>query len=245
MRFIAAIASVAFLMCFGVVSSHAVKWGNGAYKNVFPLPNSKHDAADVNLGLTCARIEVIVGLDPDKNGMEDAAIRFAGAARTPERAIAPQTLAVEDALTKPARKTATGSAATTAEGAEVNNNGVVRFGPLNGPGPLGESVASTFKDGSYTQMVLDEETILYRAYGGEAGPLGSYWTRIPPAGPLLSTIDLALDPSWGNTARRVSVIKVPAGTTIYKGYAAPQGELVGGGSQVYIPKVDPAWLISR
>jgi len=31
--------------------------------------------------------------------------------------------------------------------------------------------------------------------------------------------------------------------TIYEGAAAAQGGLVGGGNQVYIPKVDPSWVV--
>jgi hypothetical protein len=50
-------------------------------------------------------------------------------------------------------------------------------------------------------------------------------------------------PQWGNTAESVSTIIVPKGTTIFDGFAAPQGDLMGGGSQVYIPKVDPLWLV--
>jgi filamentous hemagglutinin len=45
--------------------------------------------------------------------------------------------------------------------------------------------------------------------------------------PLQSVIDSALDQSWGNTATNISTIKVPEGTTIYQGYAAQQGGLVG------------------
>lgn len=119
----------------------------------------------------------------------------------------------------------------------------IRWGPATGAGPLGEGIAATFRGGSYTQMVTQEEIVLFRAYGGKAGELGSYWTRTPPAGPLQARIDSALLPKWGNTAQSVSTIRVPAGTTIYEGFAAPQGSLMGGGSQVYIPKVDPAWAV--
>jgi hypothetical protein len=41
----------------------------------------------------------------------------------------------------------------------------------------------------------------------------------------------------------VAAIRVPAGTTIYEGFAAPQGGLVGGGSQVFIKNVDPSWIV--
>lgn len=121
--------------------------------------------------------------------------------------------------------------------------GSIAWNPLTGPGPLSDAVANTFRGGSYTETVLSGETTLYRAYGGTARELGSYWTATPPAGPLQSTIDSALNPAWDNTAQSVSTIRVPAGTTIYEGFAAPQGGLLGGGSQVYIPKVNPNWLV--
>lgn len=119
----------------------------------------------------------------------------------------------------------------------------VRWGRLNGPGPVGEAVANTFRGGSYTERVLSQETTLYRVYGGNAGEVGSYWTRTVPTGPLQSTMDSALNPAWGNTAQNVATMRVPSGMTIYEGLAAPQGGLLGGGSQVYIPRVNPNWLV--
>jgi filamentous hemagglutinin len=71
-----------------------------------------------------------------------------------------------------------------------------------------------------------------------------YWTRTPPVGPVQSIVDSALLPQWGNTAINISRIRVPAGTSIYEGAAAAQGGLVGGGSQVVIPKVDAAWILN-
>ena len=117
-----------------------------------------------------------------------------------------------------------------------------RWGPATGAGPLGEDVAKTFRGGSYTEMETTEAVALYRVYGGKAGELGSYWTKTPPGGPLQSRIDSALEPKWGNTMEKVTKITVPKGTTIYDGFAAPQGGLLGGGSQVIIPKVDPSWV---
>jgi hypothetical protein len=124
----------------------------------------------------------------------------------------------------------------------------VRYGPLSGPGPLGD-VAKDFRSGSYTKEVLQSDTTFYRVFGGDAGPVAGYWTDVYPAGPLQSIEDSALNPVWGNTAKYVSTIRAPAGTTVYRGFAAPQpllggGSLIGGGSQIYIPNVNPNWLIS-
>jgi RHS repeat-associated protein len=120
----------------------------------------------------------------------------------------------------------------------------VRFGPhMEGPLPI--DVAKSFRGGSYTQLTLDTDITLYRVYGGKSKDLGSYWTRVAPNGPLQARMDLALKAEWGNTAENVVQINVPKGTVIYEGAAAPQGALLGGGSQVYIPKVDPSWVTGR
>ncbi|MDR7153236.1 LysM repeat protein [Sphingobium xenophagum] len=136
-----------------------------------------------------------------------------------------------------------GSSAYAARGIRTAEG--LRFNGLTGSGPLGTEVAATFRAGAYTQSVTSETTTLYRVFGGKAGQLGSYWTRTPPAGALQSRMDLALDAAWGNTAKNVVAIEVPAGTKIYDGYAAAQGGLLGGGSQVYIPKVNPKWIIPK
>jgi hypothetical protein len=96
-----------------------------------------------------------------------------------------------------------------------------------------------------TQFTLSEDTTLYRVTSSGGNPTGSYWTSTPPAGPLQSVIDSALDQNWGNTATNVFTAKVPAGTTIYQGLAAPQRGLVGGGVQIYIPQVNPSWIIGK
>ncbi len=118
----------------------------------------------------------------------------------------------------------------------------VRYGPLN-RGPLPDAIANTFRGGSYTGTTVSETTTLYRVHGGTAGEVGQFSTRTLPAGPLQSRIDLALNPAWGNTATQVTTIRLPAGTTIFEGFAAGQGGLVGGGSQVVIPNVNPAWIV--
>ena len=56
-------------------------------------------------------------------------------------------------------------------------------------------------------------------------------------------VDSGLDPQWGNKATRVVKIRVPPGQTIYEGVSASQKGLVGGGNQIWIPKVSPEWEI--
>lgn len=73
-------------------------------------------------------------------------------------------------------------------------------------------------------------------------PFGGYWTRVKPKGPLQSVIDSALDQNWENKAKKVVTARVPAGTKIYEGAVAAQRGLVGGGNQIYIPKVNPNWI---
>ena len=101
-------------------------------------------------------------------------------------------------------------------------------------------------------MVLTEDTVMYRVSGGNAKEVGSYMSMTPQGGGLQSQLDLALNPAWGNTTENVTKVVVPKGTTIYEGIAAPQniydslgnviGTLPGGGSQVYIPKVEVGWF---
>ena len=118
----------------------------------------------------------------------------------------------------------------------------IGYGPLN-RGPLPESIVNTFRGGSYTENQVSEATTLFRVHGGTVGQLGQFWTRIAPAGPLQSRMDLGLNSAWGNTATQVTIIRIPAGTTIYEGFAASQGNLLGGGSQVVIQKIDPSWIL--
>ncbi|WP_203322590.1 hypothetical protein [Pseudoxanthomonas beigongshangi] len=119
--------------------------------------------------------------------------------------------------------------------------GAIRYGPIN-PGPLSRDVANTFRSASYTARTLESNTTLYRVISDKGNPAGSFWTSIKPQGPLQSVIDSALDQNWGNAATRVITADVPAGTRIYEGAAAAQRGLVGGGNQIYIPKVDPKWI---
>ncbi|NUW36993.1 hypothetical protein HTZ77_37165 [Nonomuraea sp. SMC257] len=122
----------------------------------------------------------------------------------------------------------------------------IRHGPLN-PGPLADRDAiATFRSNTYSTVTTTSPTTLYRVYGGTAGELGAYWTRVKPTGPVQAILDSALFAKWGNTATKWVEIRVPPGVTFYEGVAAEQGGLTGGGSQVVITQhVDPDWITDR
>lgn len=121
---------------------------------------------------------------------------------------------------------------------------VVRWGPENGLGSLSAETTASFRSSTYQEVVFTEPTLLFRSCGGGVGPMGRWWTRVRPHGPLQARIDAAIHPEWGNAANEVVAIRVPAGVTVYEGHAAPQQWLHGGGNQIYIKWVDPNWFIS-
>ena len=126
----------------------------------------------------------------------------------------------------------------------------VRHGPLN-PGPLhsrDEEVLHSFRSDTYTARTLGGEKDLFRVYSDPRKKLGAYWTDIPPSGPLQSTIDAALLPSFGNQATQVVHIRVPAGETLFEGFAAEQAEepgvrLLGGGRQIVLDNIRADWEV--
>lgn len=124
----------------------------------------------------------------------------------------------------------------------ANDPKIIRWGPTTGQGPLSPRDIATFRGGTYTESALSEPIELYRYYGGSAEKLGRFWTRQAPTGPLQSRLDGAVMPEWNNMSNLVK-IRVPAGQTIYEGYAASQGGLVGGGNQILIPAVSPDWVV--
>jgi uncharacterized caspase-like protein len=85
---------VATALLFGIVTDPAVAdnrvalvIGNGAYAYAPHLANPSHDAEDVAAALKRTGFQTIVGIDLDQAGMQDAAIRFARAARTADVAM--------------------------------------------------------------------------------------------------------------------------------------------------------------
>lgn len=112
-------------------------------------------------------------------------------------------------------------------------------------GALTDDVARTFKGGQYATRTLDEDLVLYRRWGGEAGELGPYWSRTNYSRTGNARRYSALPP--GNTAENLATIRVPAGTTIHEGRAAAHTAwgAPGGGSQVVFDegfRVPRSWV---
>jgi hypothetical protein len=88
------LAAVVLLPCLSLPSGSAfaekrvaLVIGNGAYRNATPLPNPPNDAQDVGAALTRTGFETIVGIDLDRAGMDNAAVRFTRAARDADVAV--------------------------------------------------------------------------------------------------------------------------------------------------------------
>jgi hypothetical protein len=151
-------------------------------------------------------------------------------------------------------------------GSHLNKGGdtvLRRWSPAHEAGPLGEGYpANTFQGASYDEVVLAQETKMYRVVNDTSNPSGGFWTREKPAGPLQSQLDSALLPEWklvdpaaplkvtDRQATHYVEATMPKGTTIFEGAAGhqvgtvfPGTNLVGGGQQVYISKVKNDWLL--
>ena len=116
---------------------------------------------------------------------------------------------------------------------------------VDGAPPLQAATAATFRSGRYSSKALDEDVVLYRRWGGTSpAELGGYWSRTNYQKPGNAKRYLALPP--GNTAKNVTAIRVPAGTTIYEGQAAkqPWGAPGGGNQVVFEPgfEVPSSWI---
>jgi hypothetical protein len=89
--FVVLLAVVACLQAFTQPSRAdtrvALVIGNGAYQNAPRLPNPRNDVEDVAAALKRSGFDTISGSDMDKVAMEDAAVRFARAARTADVAV--------------------------------------------------------------------------------------------------------------------------------------------------------------
>lgn len=109
----------------------------------------------------------------------------------------------------------------------------IDLGPLNF---IEGKHESNFLGGHYWVTTPKGEClVLHRLHGGRAGELGQYWTVDKRAGNVMDRMDLAVPYFW-NTMEEKTTLIVPKGVLIYEGFAAPQGTLIGGGSQAFIPR---------
>ncbi|MDI3275899.1 DUF637 domain-containing protein, partial [Pseudomonas sp. AL03] len=67
-------------------------------------------------------------------------------------------------------------ALVAAFGAKATGKVIAEYGPMN-QGPLPKGIADTFRSGTYSEVVTQQPTTLYRVYGGTAQELGGYWTE--------------------------------------------------------------------
>ena len=113
------------------------------------------------------------------------------------------------------------------------------------PGPLSRDLAGTFSGGRYREVILQSDTVFYRA--GQSGkPLGQFFDTSPAGGILQARIDKAILPRWpgGGTSPIDTVfgVRVPAGARVYTGTVSSQGGVyIGGTQQVVIPR---PWTIN-
>jgi hypothetical protein len=112
------------------------------------------------------------------------------------------------------------------------------------PGPLPDGMAVTFKGARYREVILENDTVLYRA-GENDKPLGQYFSKERPVGEVQTRIDKAVLPEWPGGGKSPIEsgygIKIPKGTKVYVGEVAGQGGMYMGGSEQIV--VQQPWKI--
>ena len=109
--------------------------------------------------------------------------------------------------------------------------------------PLPERELPNFVSGDAIPNIYGEGTNLYRVHS-PGGEYKNWWTTEPPTSELQWRIDQAVLPEW-NTGEKISVLTVPSGEQIggWAGFASYKGGFyVGGGNQVYLPRVPSRWI---
>jgi hypothetical protein len=153
-------------------------------------------------------------------------------------------------------KAVKGAAAVEEAAEEIIKYGPLRKGPLHTISAGSATVAETFRSSSYFEVTLSRPVKLFRVYGGRAGELAPYWSRTKPSGPLQAQLDAAILPEFQNAITKWVEIEVPAGVKVFEGVASsqflkasgsniPAGQQLGGGNQVYIPRVEASWIKLR
>ncbi len=99
-------------------------------------------------------------------------------------------------------------------------------------------------EGPIESIVLQQDTVMYRVWGGESGRVGQWLTPTRPRSSTSAQQLLALPDS--NTAEYVSEVVVPAGTRIQVGRAAANFGRQGGALQVQLlvkpSELNPSWF---
>jgi len=99
---------------------------------------------------------------------------------------------------------------------------------------LGPDVAALFEGSEYSLVTVQEPITVYRVHGGNSQEIGRWWSRDLSPTSQEAVEELAIKPEW-NSAEQWVEAQLPAGTTFYEGRAASQGDLEGGGDQIYLP----------
>lgn len=128
------------------------------------------------------------------------------------------------------------------------------YNSYTNPGPLNDLRGQpnvNFYGGRYDVEVLKSPKILYRA-GDQSNPLGQWFTESAPHSEIEVRINTAVKPIWtdrsGNYTgssplNTVYEIKIPAGTTIYRGPVASQGDIYQGGLEYEQIFIETPWKI--
>lgn len=128
------------------------------------------------------------------------------------------------------------------------------YNSYTNPGPLNDLRGQpnvNFYGGRYDVEILKSPKILYRA-GDQSNPLGQWFTESAPHSEIEVRINTAVKPIWtdrsGNYTgssplNTVYEIKIPAGTTIYRGPVASQGGIYQGGLEYEQIFIETPWKI--
>lgn len=128
------------------------------------------------------------------------------------------------------------------------------YNSYTNPGPLNDLRGQpnvNFYGGRYDVEVLKSPKILYRS-GDQSNPLGQWFTESAPHSEIEVRINTAVKPIWtdrsGNYTgssplNTVYEIKIPAGTTIYRGPVASQGGIYQGGFEYEQIFIETPWKI--
>ncbi|MBD2211343.1 hypothetical protein H6G27_15935 [Nostoc linckia FACHB-104] len=103
--------------------------------------------------------------------------------------------------------------------------------------PLPTEIAVTFLKSECQEVKLTEAKTYYRYFSSDTNKFGRYLTTNLYQNNVEVIRKLALKQEWGNQAKMMLTVTVPAGTKVYQGIVAPQEPsqcYPGGGQQIFI-----------